>query len=417
MKEYLKPDDIRKCLANTPQVTFEVTDACNLRCEYCGYGKFYSDYDERKSQMLSTPKVIKFIDFLIDLWNSTFNTSVNQNVYISFYGGEPLLNFPFIRKIVNHLQTANCKTRKFTFSMTTNAILLDRFMGYLVEHDFELLISLDGNEYNTSYRIDANGKNSFDRIVKNVDKLKEKYPRYFEDHVNFNAVLHNRNSFDSIYSFFKERYNKIPSIGELNATGIRKEMIEEFNKTYKNSTESLLQSEHYSEIEKDMFLKSPTFHSATVFLMQYSKFRYENYNELLYGKTSEKLIFPTGTCLPFAKKVFITVNGKILPCERIGHQFALGKIDGSKIDLDFEAISQKYNAYYAKMDHVCSKCHNKKACTQCLFNLPEIDENETPECLGFMDKKDVEMYSNAQYSFLARNPEAYDRIMNDVIIE
>lgn len=77
MKEYLKPDDIRKCLANTPQVTFEVTDACNLRCEYCGYGKFYSDYDERKSQMLSTPKVIKIIDFLIDLWNSTFNTSSN----------------------------------------------------------------------------------------------------------------------------------------------------------------------------------------------------------------------------------------------------------------------------------------------------------------------------------------------------
>lgn len=41
MKEYLKPDDIRKCLANTPQVTFEVTDACNLRCEYCGYGNFF----------------------------------------------------------------------------------------------------------------------------------------------------------------------------------------------------------------------------------------------------------------------------------------------------------------------------------------------------------------------------------------
>ncbi len=80
MKEYLKPDDIRKCLANTPQVTFEVTDACNLRCEYCDYGKFYSDYDERKSQMLYTPKVIKFIDFLIDLWNSTFNTSSNPQL-------------------------------------------------------------------------------------------------------------------------------------------------------------------------------------------------------------------------------------------------------------------------------------------------------------------------------------------------
>lgn len=33
MKEYVKPGDIKKCLANTPQITFEVTDACNLRYE------------------------------------------------------------------------------------------------------------------------------------------------------------------------------------------------------------------------------------------------------------------------------------------------------------------------------------------------------------------------------------------------
>ncbi|MCE9108380.1 MULTISPECIES: radical SAM peptide maturase [Bacteroides] len=417
MKEYLSPGDVKRCLANTPQVTFEVTDACNLRCEYCGYGKFYSDYDERKNQMLPTEKATRFLDFLIDLWNSSLNTSINQNVYISFYGGEPLINFPFIQKIVHHLQKADCKTRRFTFSMTTNAILLNRYMDYLAEHKFNLLISLDGNEYNTSYRVDSNGKNSFDRITRNVDLLKEKYPEYFKEHVNFNAVLHNRNSVGSIYAFFKERYGKIPSIGELNSTGIRKDMIEEFEKTYKSSTESLLQSEHYSEIEKDMFLKSPTYHSATVFLMQHSEFRYNNYNELLYGKPKEEFILPTGTCLPFAKKVFITVNGKILPCERIGHQFALGKIDDDMIDLDFEAIAQKYNAYYAKMDRVCDKCHNKKACIQCMFNLADIDENKKPKCLGFMDKKSFDMYKNAQYSFLARNPGAYYRIMNDVIIE
>lgn len=417
MKEYLKSGDIKKCLANTPQITFEVTDACNLKCEYCGYGRFYSDYDERKKQLLPTEKATRFLDYLFDLWNSPLNTSINQNVYISFYGGEPLMNFPFIQKVVNHLQDANCKTRCFTFSMTTNAILLNRYMDYLVEQKFNLLISLDGDEYSTSYRINGAGKNAFDKIVQNVDLLKEKYPEYFEKHVDFNAVLHNRNSVDSIYSFFKSRYNKIPSIGELNSSGIREDMIEEFNKTYKGSTESLLQSEHYSEIEKDMFLKSPTYHSATVFLMQYSEFRFKDYNELLYGKTKSEFILPTGTCLPFSKKVFITVNGKILPCERIGHQFALGQINDDTINLDFHAIANKYNAYYSKMDNVCKKCHNKKACVQCVFNLPDIDEDKVPTCLGFMDKKSFEMYKKTQYTFLARNPDAYYRIMNDVILE
>lgn len=106
----------------------------------------------------------------------------------------------------------------------------------------------------------------------------------------------------------------------------------------------------------------------------------------MYGKTKEEFIFPTGTCLPFARKVFITVNKKILPCERIGHQFALGKIGDDVIDLDFEAIAQKYNTYYAKMERVCDKCHNKKACIQCMFNLADIDEDKVPKCLGFMDK-------------------------------
>ena len=204
MKQYLKANDIKRCLANTPQITFEVTDACNLRCEYCGYGKFYSDYDERKNQMLPTEKATIFLDYLIDLWTSSFNTSTERNVYISFYGGEPLMNFQFIKDIVSHLETSDCKTRQFTFSMTTNAILLDKYMDYLVEKRFNLLISLDGDEYNTSYRVDSNGNNSFDRIVKNVDLLREKYPTYFENHVNFNAVLHNRNSVESISAFVNE---------------------------------------------------------------------------------------------------------------------------------------------------------------------------------------------------------------------
>ena len=45
LKEYLKAEDIEFFLANTPQITFEVTDACNLKCTYCGYGEFYSDCD------------------------------------------------------------------------------------------------------------------------------------------------------------------------------------------------------------------------------------------------------------------------------------------------------------------------------------------------------------------------------------
>jgi uncharacterized protein len=191
-------------------------------------------------------------------------------------------------------------------------------------------------------------------------------------------------------------------------------MQEEFMNMYQNTFESLFHSENYSEIESEMFLSSPTYHSAAVYLMQYSEFKYENYNELLFGKSEAAPLFPSGTCLPFSKKVFVTVNGKILPCERIGHQFALGEIKNGSVNLDFEEIAKKYNQYFAKIDKQCSNCHNSKSCIQCIFNLDDIEKDKC-SCFGFMNKEKFENFKNTQLSFLARHPDAYARIMNDVL--
>ena len=86
-------------------------------------------------------------------------------------------------------------------------------------------------------------------------------------------------------------------LAALNTTGIRTDMQDEFM-DIQNTIESLFQSENYGEIESEMFLSSPTYHSAAVYLMQHSNSKYENYNELLFGKPEGGPSFPTGTCLP-----------------------------------------------------------------------------------------------------------------------
>ncbi|MCL1969258.1 MAG: 4Fe-4S cluster-binding domain-containing protein, partial [Bacteroidetes bacterium] len=85
---------------------------------------------------LPVANAIKLLDYLVELWNSEQNVSSNRNVNVSFYGGEPLLNMEFIKQVVAYLEEANCPSRHFIFSMTTNAILLERYMDYLVEKDF-----------------------------------------------------------------------------------------------------------------------------------------------------------------------------------------------------------------------------------------------------------------------------------------
>lgn len=265
MKKHLTPNHIRHALANLPLLTFEVTDACNLKCKYCGYGEFYNDYDERKDQNLPFEYARQLLDYLADFWNSNRNISSDRNVYIGFYGGEPLLNMTFVKKVVDYVEKMPVHHRHFSFSMTTNAILLDKHMDFLAEKQFNLLISLDGSAFNDSYRVDKAGNPSFDRVVRNVNLLRERHPDYFRHRVNFNSMLHNRNSVQDIHDFFKREYDKIPSIGELNNMGIREDKLELFNMTYRNQVESLMQSEHYEEIDKERFISSPTYQSVLVF--------------------------------------------------------------------------------------------------------------------------------------------------------
>ena len=412
----IHPDNIRYHLSNLRQITFEITDICNLKCKYCGYGEFYSNFDKRENKNLPIEKGYAILDYLSKLWNSDMNVSLDRNVYISFYGGEPLLNMDFIKVMINYVKNElKCPNRHFSFSMTTNAMLVDKHMDFIAENNFYLLVSLDGNRENHSYRVDHSGKNSFDRVIKNIKLLQKKYPDYFEKYVNFNSVLHNRNSYEKIYRYIKKKFGKMPNITGLNDMGIRDDMKESFLATYRNAYENLMQSEHYDEIEKEMFLKSGNYNNLTIFLHQYSPFVFRDYSELLYNKR-EKNIVPTGTCLPFSKKIFITVNGKILPCERIGHQFGMGQInDNNIVHLDFEQIASKHNAYLNKVSAQCKTCKIIKSCIQCIYNLENLDGK--PVCKGYTNQQEFERYVNSQMMFLEKHPEDYYRIMEEVIVE
>lgn len=170
MTEYITSEHIREAIANTPQVVFETTDVCNLQCKYCLYGNLYSSYGERYGKFLNSKDVIPFLDYLIDIWESSQNHSTYNHKFISFYGGEPLLNPQFIKEVISYLQERNTSLN-FSYTMTTNGILLDKYIDYLIENDFDLLISLDGNSFNNSYRIYKNGKLSFDDLIRNIKHI------------------------------------------------------------------------------------------------------------------------------------------------------------------------------------------------------------------------------------------------------
>ena len=99
----------------------------------------------------------------------------------------------------------------------------------------------------------------------------------------------------------------------------------------------------------------------------YSEYFFSDYNELLYLSNTSKSKPPTGTCLPFTKKIFISAYGKIFPCERIGFTYSLGKIQNGVVELDYQNVADKYNSYYSRISPVCSKCRDYRGCLNCFL--------------------------------------------------
>ena len=169
-------ENIEYNLMHLPQIIFEVTDACNLRCKYCAYADLYGGYDDRENLKFPYQKAKIILDYLHNIWKKNLNKDIVTPFTIGFYGGEPLLNVPFIKQVMDYAESLENTGKKIHYSMTPNAMLLDKYMDFLAQKKVQLLISLDGDEEGQSNRVDVSGKNSFQRVFKNIKLLQEKHP-------------------------------------------------------------------------------------------------------------------------------------------------------------------------------------------------------------------------------------------------
>ena len=404
-------DAVKAQLANTHQIVYGVTHSCSLRCVYCGYGEFYHDYDCRENKHIETEDAKKLFDYMADLFESSLCRKLNKTVAVSFYGGEPLLNMPFIEEMVRYVKSKKVKHKDFFFSMTTNGVLLDKHLEFLVENRFRVLISLDGDEIGNSYRVFPDGSSSFQKVYDNARKIKEKYPGYFESLVDFNAVLNDRNSNKEVTDFFRTHFGKDPIIAEIKSIGIHPAKREDFDKLFKKIYTGLEPQDLIADIkDKDRILKTPFVRKLSAFLYNCSGFVFKTYDQLLSRRENARFVY-TGTCNPFERKIFMDADGKLFACERIGHQFALGSVDKKGVHLDFREIAAKYNNYFQKMMPRCNACANSEGCTVCIFNLNL--EKEHPTCASFQTKEEYNQDLSNSMSLLEETPRFYPRIMRD----
>ena len=351
------------------QLTLQVTQKCNLDCSYCIYSGNYNNR-QHADKWMTFEIAKKAIDYYVA------HSSDEKEVSLGFYGGEPLLAFDFIKECVAYAEE-EFDGRKVLYSFTTNGTLLtDEKFDFLVRYGFTILISLDGPEHvHNRHRKFANSEiGSFETLMRNISNLKSKYPDYYKTNIAFNTVLDQRCTFADIADFlltnenFKDSRFMASTINDTyadtaikyNSTFIEEYEYEKF-KTILWLT-GRLSKQQISPIMNDSFANVRKM--AIVF---------ERFNQEVLSYKGHR----GGPCIPGVRKLFVTVEGKFYPCERVSESSTVAQIGDVYSGIDEEKALSVLNIERISTEK-CKKCWAYFFCHLCVAHAD--DGNKMSQC-------------------------------------
>ena len=148
-----------------------MSEVCNFRCTYCIH---FNNLET--SYRINNPN--KFMRFemakeVVDWYLEILRGHRKCIAEINFGGGEPLLAWPAIKKVLEYCRTVYGSEFEFRFSINTNASLITlEIAKALKEYHVEIASSLDGlREGNDHVRLTKSGGGTFSQIMRGFDAL------------------------------------------------------------------------------------------------------------------------------------------------------------------------------------------------------------------------------------------------------
>ena len=306
---------------------------CQLRCKYC----FASTGDFGKGRKLMSFETGKHaIDFLLE------NSGDRPNLELDFFGGEPLMNFGVVKKVVEYARSREKEyNKKFRFTITTNGLLLDdEKIDFINREMSNVVLSIDGRkEVNDYFRVLPNGQGCYDIILPKYKKLvegrgdKEYYVRgtFTNKNLDFSKDVFalNEAGFDQI--------SVEPVVGDDDVYALTEKDLPAVFAEYEKLALQLLENEKKGK-------KFNFFH----FML-----------DLDQGPCAIKRLRGCGCGNDY---VAITPDGDIFPCHQfVGiDEYKMGNIDEGTFDQEMKADFARAHVY-SKPD--CRECWAKFYCS------------------------------------------------------
>lgn len=321
LKTPYNPENIIKAMC------LHVAHDCNLKCKYCFASQGNFNKNSSLMDLDTGKKALKFL---------AINSGNRRNLEVDFFGGEPLMNFDVVKKLVFYGRELEEKYNKnFRFTITTNGVLLDdEKIDFINEHMDNVVLSLDGRkEINDLIRPTLNDKGSFDIIVPKfkdlISKRKDKDYYIRGTFTSFNKDF--RNDLKEFYNLGFKKVSMEPVVSDPKEPySLTEEDLEEVLKEYEDFSKDYINIRKY---DKDFLF----FHYMI---------------DLSQGPC---VIKRTVGCGAGSEYIAVTPEGDIYPC----HQF-VGEDEFKLGTLDTGIINENL-----REDFKCANVLNKKECNEC----------------------------------------------------
>jgi uncharacterized protein len=401
MRFYDTPSALERAISTrVSQLTLELTEACTFRCRYCQH-----TYD---TDRYVSPRAMQWSTAYNGLRTFFAHNSEAQRATVSFWGGEPLLQFDLISRIVE-FALAHRPTGDLSFSFTTNGSLITpQIAAFLAEHSVHVMVSIDGPRHiHDRYRLHVSGRGTFDYAMDGLHALKEAYGTSFDKHVSVNAVLAPDGDIREAIAFF----DADPVFAGLRV-GLS---VMSTHGMPAGSTSQAARTAHRESLRamcRDALVSQGAGSKRP--LAAYAMRRLLTIAIRPRGALGDA-IPPNGCCVPLLKKMLVAVDGTVHLCEQIDRNTPVGNVNAGGVDMP--RVLRVASEYCDGSLAACRRCWALRLCS-CCFTL-RLGEGRAPgDHSGVCDRIRNQMLGSLEdyMHILEIRPDAFDDLRGMTVI-
>ena len=346
----------------------EVTEDCNYRCKYCP-NTLATEFRQHTKTYMTMDIAKESIDYYFRQYTKVFDKCDAKtkelileiaSPTLSWYGGEPLLNFEVIFNSATYFKSLpwhlhGISIEQLKFSMNTNlSIMNEKILNFLAENNIILFVSLDGpKEEHDKCRVFINGKGTFDTAYANLMKIKEFNLDYFKKRVTVFGVYTEEHDIEKCKTFLQN---------------LEAFSFEHFSADYrgifvKNANDTLNFFE--KNFQKNLIIEKKKINSISNFDSKKGDFLYtfdyiDIYTDNPNGKNTLDILM---TCPMAYDNLMAGANGDFYICHKTDGSMPIGNC---KSGVNFNKIVDLFQNYNEVVNNdACKSCWNIHFCKVC----------------------------------------------------